>query len=64
MENPKFIKILMYLYVDFIDGVHPKTPHFSTRDLIRVKYQAVSKLFQLIFLLFLYLNIAKHISVI
>ena len=46
------------------DGVQPKTPPFSTHDLIIVNYQVVSQLFQLIFFSFSYLDSARHISVI
>ena len=47
-----------------IDGVQPKTPPFSTRHLIWVKWKVLSQLFQLIYLLFLYLNSVRHFSVI
>ena len=44
----------------FYDGVQPKTPPISTRHLIWVNYKVLSKLSQLIFLSFSYLNNARH----
>ena len=42
------------------DRVQPKTPPFSTRNLIWVNYKVVSPLSQPILLSFLYLNSARH----
>ena len=46
------------------DGVQPKTPPLSTRHLICVDYKVVSRLYQLIFLSFSCLNIARQNTVI
>ena len=42
------------------DGFHPKTPPFSTRNLILVNYKVLSQLSQPISLLFSYLNSVRH----
>ena len=42
------------------DGVHPKTPRFSTRYLIWVNNKVVRQKFQLIYLAFSYLNSVRH----
>ena len=46
------------------DGFQPKTSPFSTHHLIWLKYKGVSQIFQLIYMVFSYLNSVWHFSVI
>ena len=46
------------------DRIHPNTSPFSTHHLIWLKYKGVSQIFQLIYMVFSYLNSVWHFSVI
>ena len=53
----------MQPYITLItDGIQTNTSPFYTHHLIRVNYKVVSKLFQLIYLEFSYLNSVRHFS--
>ena len=55
------IFLIGFILMEFTwDGVHPKTPPFSTSHLIWVNYKVVSQLSQPVFVSFLYLNSGRH----